>query len=207
MQVRSSEKARLGIFGGGIENNETPIEADIRELKEETGIEACEEQLDFLEINEHDLEYENGDKVHNVASLYLIKLSEYPTIKLDSESNGILTISKENYRDYTDIQNINSLQLHKYWQNTISNVKSYASRKAYDNKIVEDEAELAYKREYQRRITQVYRADKDNKLIITVEFLAWKENAREQLKLYRENKITKEEFCEWIEKNNNYEKL
>ena len=79
--------------------------------------------------------------------------------------------------------------------------KSYASRKAYDNKIVEDEAELAYKREYQRRITQVYRADKDNKLIIKVEFLAWKENAREQLKLYRENKITKEEFCEWIEKN------
>lgn len=79
--------------------------------------------------------------------------------------------------------------------------KSYASRKAYDNKIVEDEAELAYKREYQRRITQVYRADKDNKLIIKVEFLAWKEDAREQLKLYRENKITKEEFCEWIEKN------
>lgn len=122
VQVRSSEKARLGIFGGGIENNETPIEAAIRELKEETGIEACEEQLDFLEINEHDLEYENGDKVHYVASLYLLKLSEYPTIKLDSESNGILTISKENYRDYTDIQNINSLQLHKCWQNTISNV-------------------------------------------------------------------------------------
>lgn len=79
--------------------------------------------------------------------------------------------------------------------------KSYASRKAYDNKIVEDEAELAYKREYQRRITQVYRADKDNKLIIKVEFLVWKDNAREQLKLYRESKITKEEFCEWIEKN------
>lgn len=37
--------------------------------------------------------------------------------------------------------------------------KSYASRKAYDNKIEEDIAELTYKREYQRRITQVYRAD------------------------------------------------
>ena len=122
VQVRSSEKARLGIFGGGIENNETPIEAAIRELKEETGIEACEEQLDFLEINEHDLEYENGDKVHYVASLYLLKLSEYPTIKLDSESNGILTISKDNFKDYTNVQNINSLQLHKCWQNTISNV-------------------------------------------------------------------------------------
>lgn len=122
VQVRSSEKARLGIFGGGIENNETPIEAAIRELKEETGIEACEEQLDFLEINEHDLEYENGDKVHYVASLYLLKLSEYPTIKLDSESNGILAISKNNYKDYANIENVNSLQLNRCWQSIIRKV-------------------------------------------------------------------------------------
>ena len=79
--------------------------------------------------------------------------------------------------------------------------KTYASRRAYDNKIVEDDAELAYKREYQRRITQVYRADKNNKITTKAEFLVWKTNAREQLKLYRENKITKEEFCDWIEKN------
>ena len=79
--------------------------------------------------------------------------------------------------------------------------KSYASRKAYDNKIVEDEAELAYKREYQRRITQVYRADKKQKEQIKKEYLVWKTNARKQLKLYRENKISKEEFCDWIEKN------
>ena len=72
--------------------------------------------------------------------------------------------------------------------------KTYASRKAYDNKITEDEAELTYKREYQRRITQVYRANKDNKLINKVEFLAWKTNARDQLKLYRENKINKVNF-------------
>ena len=79
--------------------------------------------------------------------------------------------------------------------------KTYASRKAYDNKITEDEAELTYKREYQRRITQVYRANKDNKIIDKAEFLIWKTDARDQLKLYRENKITKEEFCDWIEKN------
>jgi hypothetical protein len=79
--------------------------------------------------------------------------------------------------------------------------KSYASRKAYDNKIVEDEAELAYKREYQRRITQVYRANELKKPIMRKEYNSWKAKARKQLKLYRENKITKEEFCEWIEKN------
>ena len=79
--------------------------------------------------------------------------------------------------------------------------KSYASRKAYDNKIVEDIAELAYKREYQRKITQVYRADKKQKEQIKKEFLIWKDKARKQLKLYRENKISKDEFCNWIEEN------
>lgn len=79
--------------------------------------------------------------------------------------------------------------------------KSYASRKAYDNKIVEDEAELAYKREYQRRITQVYRANELKKPIMRKEYNSWKAKARKQLKLYRENRITKEEFCDWIEKN------
>ena len=49
LQVRATEKNRLGIFGGGIENDETPIETAIRELKEETGIEAKKEQLEFLE--------------------------------------------------------------------------------------------------------------------------------------------------------------
>ena len=112
VQVRSSEKARLGIFGGGIEKNETPIQGAIRELKEETGIKVCEEQLEFLEINEHDLEYANGDKAHYIASLYLLRLSEYPIIKLDNESNGILAISKYNYKDYTNIENSICFQFH-----------------------------------------------------------------------------------------------
>lgn len=114
VQVRATEKARLGVFGGGIEDNEAPIEAAIRELKEETGIEAKKEQLEFLEINEHDLEYENGDKVHYTATIYVLKLREYPKIKLDNESNGILAISKDNFKDYTNVQDINSLQLYEY---------------------------------------------------------------------------------------------
>ena len=79
--------------------------------------------------------------------------------------------------------------------------KSYASRKAYDNRVGDDIAELTYKREYQRRITQVYRADKDNKPQIQKEYQEWKSNARKQLKMYRDNKITQEEFCDWIEEN------
>lgn len=121
LQVRATEKDKLGIFGGGIENNETPIETAIRELKEETGIEAKKEQLEFLEINEHDLEYENGDKARYTATIYILRLNEYPKIKLDNESNGILVISKENFKNYTNVQNIN-LQLHECWKDTISKV-------------------------------------------------------------------------------------
>ncbi len=79
--------------------------------------------------------------------------------------------------------------------------KVYASRKAYDIKVSEDEAELAYKRDYQRRITQVYRATGDEKQELKKNYLFWKSRAREQLKLYRHGKITKEEFCKWIEEN------
>ena len=72
-----------------------------------------------------------------------------------------------------------------------------------DNKksLDEDIAELTYKREYQRRITQVYRADKKQKEKMKKEFQIWKDKAREQLKLYRGNKISKEEFGNWIEQN------
>lgn len=79
--------------------------------------------------------------------------------------------------------------------------KSYASRKAYDIKIVEDTAELAYKREYQRRMTKLYRASEVVKPVMRIEFNSWKDKARIQLKLYRENKITTEELCNWLEKN------
>lgn len=79
--------------------------------------------------------------------------------------------------------------------------KSYASRKAYDIKIVEDTAELAYKREYQRRMTKVYRASEVVKPVMRMEFNSWKDKARKQLKLYRENQITADELCNWLEKN------
>ena len=79
--------------------------------------------------------------------------------------------------------------------------KSYASRKAYDIKIVEDSAELAYKREYQRRMTKVYRASEVVKPVMRIEFNSWKDKARKQLKLYREKKITADELRNWLEEN------
>lgn len=79
--------------------------------------------------------------------------------------------------------------------------KSYASRKAYDIKIEEDVAELTYKREYQRRMTKIYRAEEITKPIMRKQFLSWKLKARTQLKQYRDGTITADEFCNWIEEN------
>ena len=44
--------------------------------------------------------------------------------------------------------------------------KTFAPRKVYADKVTEDAAELTYKREYQRRITKVYRAPDDDKNIL-----------------------------------------
>ena len=79
--------------------------------------------------------------------------------------------------------------------------RTYASRKTYEGKIIDNIAELTYKREYQRRITRVYRSDKNEKTMRQKEFALWKTKAREQLSKYRQNKITQKQFCDWIEKN------
>ena len=79
--------------------------------------------------------------------------------------------------------------------------RSYASRKTYERKIIDNVAELTYKREYQRRITRVYRSDETEKTMRQKEFALWKTKARKQLSLYRQGKITQQDFCEWIEKN------
>ena len=78
--------------------------------------------LNFLKFNKHNLEYENGDKVNYIAYVYVLKFNEYPQIKLNNESNGIIAISKENYKDFTYIDDTNLLQLHKCWIETIRKV-------------------------------------------------------------------------------------
>ena len=80
--------------------------------------------------------------------------------------------------------------------------KTFASRKVYADKVTEDVAELTYKREYQRRITQVYRAPDDNKKdSLQKKYSEWRVAAREQLLRYRNGEISGTEFCDWIEKN------
>lgn len=50
-------------------------------------------------------------------------------------------------------------------------------------------------------MTKVYRASEVVKPVMRMEFNTWKDKARKQLKLYRENKNTADELCNWLEKN------
>lgn len=87
-------------------------------------------------------------------------------------------------------------------QDGSSSCKTFASRKVYADKVTEDVAELTYKRDYQRRITQVYRAPDDAKKdSLQKDYSEWKVAAREQLLRYRNGEISGTEFCDWIEKN------
>lgn len=80
--------------------------------------------------------------------------------------------------------------------------KTFASRKVYADKVTEDVAELTYKREYQRRITKVYRApDDDKKDSLQKEYSEWRVAAREQLLRYRNGEISSAEFMNWIEEH------
>lgn len=84
--------------------------------------------------------------------------------------------------------------------------RNSASKRAYDLKIEEDIAELTYKRENQRRMTQIYRAKEKEKAILRAEYLKWKKSARENLVSYREDKIPMSQFIEWIENSKGFNK-
>ena len=79
--------------------------------------------------------------------------------------------------------------------------KTFASRKVYADKVTEDIAELTYKREYQRRITKIYRAHDDKKDSLQKEYSEWRVAARKQLLRYKNGEISSAEFMNWIEEH------
>ena len=115
LQIRGTEKSRIGIFGGGIEDNEMAKDAAIRELKEELGLNIGAEQLTFLGTNKHSLVYMGGDKVNYNAEVFMLKLKEFPFIKLDYESNGVICLDKSSIKVYIDLPDEKSLQIYDYW--------------------------------------------------------------------------------------------
>ncbi|MBR3614752.1 MAG: NUDIX domain-containing protein [Clostridia bacterium] len=92
MQIRAYDHDQLGLWGGVLEEDEEPAAGAVRELKEETGLEITEEQLQFVEINEHFHEYANGDKAYFHSYRYILELDYVPKIVTDEESVGAIMV-------------------------------------------------------------------------------------------------------------------
>lgn len=71
--------------GGGININETPSQAVIREVKEETGCES--EIIDIIGIVE---DYYNLIHRHNINYYFLVKVKSYGTQKLEEQEKTII---------------------------------------------------------------------------------------------------------------------
>lgn len=92
MQIRACDNSQLGLWGGVIEDRETPEECAMRELLEECNITVTKDKLKFMETNKHFHEYSNGDKAFFTTYRYLLEYDYVPKITTDEESVGAFMI-------------------------------------------------------------------------------------------------------------------
>lgn len=70
---------------GILMEGEEPIQGAIRELKEEAGIEATSQELEFIEKNRHKHVYANGNVAIFDTYRYVLKLDYVPKVQLDTD--------------------------------------------------------------------------------------------------------------------------
>lgn len=93
MQIRPLDNDQLGLWGGVMEKGETPKEAAVRELFEETRIEISLNQLEEAGIDEHYHEYSNGDKAQFKAYRFIVRFDNVPKVTTDEESVGAVMVA------------------------------------------------------------------------------------------------------------------
>ena len=69
---KRGDSGKWGFLGGAIELGETPEEAAIREVKEETGLDVQVETLIGI-YTDSDIKYPNGDEAHSICIAYRLE--------------------------------------------------------------------------------------------------------------------------------------
>jgi 8-oxo-dGTP pyrophosphatase MutT (NUDIX family) len=98
---RKTDHTDFGLVGGKIDDFETPLEAIIRETKEETG-------LDISIITEHDL-IDLSPENDFLVSTYLLQYNQISMGDIDSEENHVIK-----WINMTDLVNNNKYTYYKF---------------------------------------------------------------------------------------------
>lgn len=97
-QDHKKQGNRWGIPGGKVEKNEAPLQAVIREIKEETGYDFSNQAVQFLKT----VYIEYNEKDHFVYHMFRVKLSFDPAaVKIDfKEHKGFTWMTVEDALKY-----------------------------------------------------------------------------------------------------------
>ena len=88
-----TDNGKWGLVGGLLELNETYLEAAIREIEEETGLEVKPKH--FLGIfHNHNMVWGNGDKAHTIGAYYVFEIVG-GDLRVDEESFELKFCSEE----------------------------------------------------------------------------------------------------------------
>ena len=91
-----------GMIGGGVKKTEEPIDAIVREVREETGLKIPAEKFEKLGVYDEPKRiaaYQDGSIWKMVVVAYILRLEQMPRIEVSSESKELRFFTREELRD------------------------------------------------------------------------------------------------------------
>jgi len=98
-----------GLIGGGLEMDECLVDGIIREIKEETGLDICKNQLALYKIFDDPTRiayYPDGNVLRIISVVYLLKLTQAFELKCSCESREL------KYFTIEEIKNLSIAKIH-----------------------------------------------------------------------------------------------